>query len=389
MTLRESTNLPITHRFPSRTLNNPKVFFLVATEEQLHAAKMVGAHLEDSFAIDPYAGQASSLSDIEEVTRPIKARVTLAAITRARLSMRRAVALAPISKRLLVIGQDVGLIERAAIAAALSHEFQLVLMPDGIVSSQHTGEEVSSGLGKVVREGIDRMLRTCHLVVGRRGRFGSSEPSLVLSWGAGWGPTWAARCPNAEIWPIGSPRADEYADMPDRPENGNLLICSQPLLLPQHRSVRREANEWYEWLIRLHRVEHTRIRIRLHPSEQSYRYPLPADLQPILNAQPTPLRDDLGWADVVVSPFSSVLVEALAAGRIPITAGATRVWGAFADNDFLADPRIPVIDFRGLQNPQACLEQAEGALAVEETLRDKFLANLGSAALTAARVLNP
>jgi hypothetical protein len=260
-------------------------------------------------------------------------------------------------------------------------------MPDGVVTSKRGDEAGTSGLGSAVRDGLDGLLRACRAVAGRRGEFGSSEPALVLSWGSGWEPTWRARCPRAEILPTGSPRADDYAGMPPRSDRGNLLVCSQPLFLPQHRSVKQQADSWYEWLIRLHRMERPRLRIRLHPSERSDRYPLPADLLPAPSAEPTPLHDDLRWADVVVAPFSSVLVEALAAGRVPVAAGGTKVWGAFADNDFLADPRIPVIDFRADGDPQAYLDRADDSAGAMSDLRDEFLANLGTAAPAAARAL--
>ena len=364
------------------------IFFLVATEEQLQTARSVAAHLPASFVIDPYTGRAELLDSHTTVTRPVKFRVTPQAIIRARLVVGRAFALAPASSSVLVIGQDIGYVERAAVAAAQARGARLILMPDGIVASKRVDGAGHRGLGAAARNAIDRRLRTVRLLAGRRDEFGASGPCLVLSWGPGWESTWRTRCPGAEILSTGSPRADGYTTITQRPAVGNVLVCSQPLLLPpQLRTVKPQAESWYRWLTELYEAGYPQLRIRLHPSERSDRYPLPSELISLRSGPATPLLDDLRWADVVVAPFSSVLVEAMAAGRVPIAAGGTEVWGAFADNAFLADPRVPTIDFRLRPTQNSLIERAENAAALTESLRDEFLANLGSAATAAAQAI--
>lgn len=363
------------------------VFFLVTTEEQLHTARVVASHLSAGFIINPHAGQAEMLSDDTVVTRPARIRVTPRAIIRARQLVGRAFALAPTLTPILVIGQDLGYVERAVVAAAQARGAPVILMPDGVVASKRVDGGAHHGLEAAARDAIDRVLRIAGLLAGRREEFGSSEPRLVLSWGPGWDSTWRTRCPHAEILNTGSPRADSYASMTRRPAVGNVLVCSQPLLLPHHHEVKPQTEIWYQWLIELFQAGHPRLRIRLHPSERSIQYPLPPELASLGSAPATPFLDDLRWADVVVAPFSSVLVEAAGVGRIPMTAGGADEWGAFADNAFLADPRVPSIDFRSRPTPSYIVEKAESLKALTEGLGSEFLANPGSAAAAAAAAI--
>lgn len=365
----------------------PAIFFLVATEQQLQNARSVAMRLPPSFVIDPYASLAKPLDDRINVTRPVKFRVTPRAIVRARLVVKRAFSLAPVSSRVLVIGQDVGYVERAAVAAACAAGARLILMPDGIVASKRLGGAESQSIGTAARDAVDGLLRSARLLAGRRDDFGASEPHVVLSWGPGWEDTWRTRCPGAKIVNTGSPRADDYLTMTPRSGVGNVLVCSQPLLLPQHGTVRQQAEIWYGWLAKLCETAHPRLRLRLHPAERQDRYPLPCELMSLRSSPGAPLLDDLRWADVVVAPFSSVLVEAMAARRVPIAAGGTKVWGAFADNAFLADQRVPSIDFRSSPTPSRLIECAAEAAARTDDLRDEFLANLGMAAAAAAQAI--
>lgn len=182
-----------------------EVFFVVTTEEQLHTARVVATHLSAAFVIDPHAGRAEILNHDTVVTRPVKLRVTPKAIARARKSVELAFALAPTMAPVLVIGQDLGYVERATVAAAQARGARLILMPDGIIASKRVDGGGDRGLEAVARDAIDRVLRSVGLLAGRREEFGSSGPCLVLSWGPGWDPTWRARCPHAEILTQGPP----------------------------------------------------------------------------------------------------------------------------------------------------------------------------------------
>lgn len=372
---------------PTTQSSQSGVFFVVTTEEQLHTARVVASHLPAAFVIDPHSGRAEMLNQDTMVTRPVKVRVTPKSLVRARQAVGRAFALAPTLAPVLVIGQDLGYLERATVAAAQARGARVILMPDGIIASKRVDGGGNRGLEAVARDAIDWILRSVGLLAGRREAFGSSEPSLVLSWGPGWDSTWRTRCPHAEILNTGSPRADTYASMTQRPAVGNVLVCSQPLLLPHHHEVKPQAEIWYQWLIELFKAGHPRLRIRLHPSERSIRYPLPLELASLGSAPAVPFLDDLRWADIVVAPFSSVLVEAAGTGRIPMTAGGAEEWGAFADNAFLADPRVASVDFQSRPTPSSIVEQANGLTALTESLGSEFLANPGSAAAAAAHAI--
>jgi hypothetical protein len=123
-----------------------------------------------------------------------------------------------------------------------------------------------------------------------------------------------------------------------------------------------------------------RLRVRLHPGERAPVYRLPMGLRPLLGEPERPLIEDLAWADVVLAPFSSILVEAAGASRIPISAGSTAVWGDFAANAFLEDPRVPSVDFRASPGLDDILAVADEAAPQVDALRDDYLANIGDAA---------
>ena len=134
-------------------------------------------------------------------------------------------------------------------------------------------------------------------------------------------------------------------------------------------------------------VDDPRVRVRLHPGERAPRYRLPAGLRHLLDEPQRPLADDLAWADAVIAPFSSVLVEAAGASRIPISAGSTAIWGDFAANAFLEDPRVPSVDFRTSPDLDALLEVAAAAAPYVEALRADYLANIGDASRLTAEAI--
>jgi hypothetical protein len=142
----------------------------------------------------------------------------------------------------------------------------------------------------------------------------------------------------------------------------------------------RETAAWYDWLTAMAEVDDPRVRVRLHPGERAPRYRLPAGLGHLLGEPQRPLAEDLAWADVVLAPFSSVLVEAAGASRIPISAGSTAIWGDFARNAFLEDSRVPSVDFRRSPGLDDLLAAAAETAPHIDALRDNYLANVGDAA---------
>ena len=99
-----------------------------------------------------------------------------------------------------------------------------------------------------------------------------------------------------------------------------------------------------------------------------------------------PLTDDLAWADVVLAPFSSILVEAAGASRIPISAGSTGVWGDVAANAFL-DPRVPSVNSAPPRPGRASSRWRPRRRPPINALRDDYLANIGDAARRTANAI--
>ena len=82
-----------------------------------------------------------------------------------------------------------------------------------------------------------------------------------------------------------------------------------------------------------------------------------------------------------------MLVEAVGASRVPISAGATQIWGVYAANAFLEDPRVPSVDFRTSLGVGDLLRVAAETEPHVDALRDDYLANIGDAARQTADVI--
>jgi len=364
------------------------VMFMVVSDEQLEAARAVSGHLPTPpTVVNPYTGVAQPLDQMESVQRPVGFVITPRAIHNARTTLRRAMEMSGSPHPVLVVGQDVGTIERVGIASARKGGARLAIMPDGVFSSARLTPAMARPMALAI-DAADRTLVAAGILAGRRSDFGSSEPDMILSWGPGWEGPMHRRVPGALIANTGSPRSDSFAALPARPERGNLLVCSQPLSLTQSAAPAREVAAWYDWLTTMARVEDPRVRVRLHPGERAPRYRLPDGLQHLLAEPQLPLVEDLAWADVVLAPYSSVLVEAAGASRVPISAGSTEIWGDFAANAFLQDPRVPSVDFRTSPDLDALLDVAAAAAPQVDALRDDYLAHVGDASrLTADAIM--
>ena len=364
------------------------VMFMVVSDEQLEAARAVSGHLPSPpTVVNPYTGVAQPLDQMESVQRPVGFVITPRAIHNARTTLRRAMEMSGSPHPVLVVGQDVGTIERVGIASARKGGARLAIMPDGVFSSARLTPAMPRPMALAI-DAADRTLVAAGILAGRRSDFGSSEPDMILSWGPGWEGPMHRRVPGALIANTGSPRSDSFAALPARPGTGNLLVCSQPLSLTQSAAPAREVAAWYDWLTTMARVEDPRVRVRLHPGERAPRYRLPDGLQRLLAEPQRPLAGDLAWADAVLAPYSSVLVEAVGASRVPISAGSTEIWGDFAANAFLQDPRVPSVDFRTSPGLDALLDVAAAAAPEVDALRDDYLAHVGDASrLTADAIM--
>jgi hypothetical protein len=357
------------------------VIFMVVSAEQLEAARAVADHLPTSPAVvNPYTRFAAPLDEMTGVRRPVGLFPTPRAIGAARATLRRSLELVGAAHPVLVAGQDVGTIERVAIASARKAGARVAIMPDGVFASENLGGTGRRPVERAIAA-ADRTLVAAGVLTGRRSDFGSTAPDMILSWGPGWEAPLQRRAPAARVVNCGSPRSDAFARLPPRPGEGRVLLCSQPLFLGQAVAPPARATAaWYDWVTTMSLVGDPRLRVRLHPGERASVYQLPMGLRHLLGEPQRPLIDDLAWADVVLAPFSSILVEAAGASRIPISAGSTAVWSDFAANAFLEDPRVPSLDFRASPGLDDILAVADEAAPQVDALRDDYLANIGDAA---------
>jgi hypothetical protein len=263
------------------------------------------------------------------------------------------------------------------------------MMPDGIPTDVRALPPLRRRPAWLVKQLIDGALVASRVLVGRRDHIFSSNPDLVLSWGRGWDAAIRRAAPDAVIADCGSPRSDGLASIAPPPGVGNILVCSQPLLVPQHdhQPSEKDVAVWYRWLSELDQARDPRVRVRLHPEEHSPRYRLPAELRPLAAQPPRPVLEDIGWADIVIAPFSTVLVEALAAGRVPMTAGGMAVWARTAGNAFLEDPRMPCLDFRRSPGAEEVVALADAHAAGALELREDYMAHIGSSSERSANAI--
>lgn len=206
---------------------------------------------------------------------------------------------------LVLLGQDVGPLERFAAASARRLGLTVGLMPDGLAFDDPTEDETRSAtlLGRTaVRLGLSHP---------PSGQLGNTKPDLVVSWGQGWEGHWRS-LGIPRVLSVGSPRSQDLLTIPGPPGRGNVLVASQPLAalgLP-----RPEVESWYQFM-------HTAAsefgwRLRPHPWERQSAYAQAAPALP--QWEQRPFLEDLEWADSVISPCSTLLLEAAATGRVAI-----------------------------------------------------------------------
>lgn len=213
---------------------------------------------------------------------------------------------------LLVLPQDVGLLQRVLRHRALKCGATVVLMPDGIVGSIETS--TGGRLHKAAKWLTRRLAVSIGLDRDTSTRMGGSFPDFILSWGPGWNKVFPVG-EATQIVITGSPRAVKFSNLPETPNSNNILVCSQPLWIPSWS--RGHVDDWYLFLYEiLEYFPKGRVRVRLHPAELGSNI-VPPGIRDL--AVQNSLEEDLEWSSFVISPFSTVLVEALAANRSPIS----------------------------------------------------------------------
>jgi hypothetical protein len=273
-----------------------------------------------------------------------------------------------------VVPQDVGLLQRLLVKKAKRAGSLVALMPDGVAAQ---GANTNGSTARLVaRTIVDRLMNLAGLVEGQAGSMGSSNPHVVLSWGPGWDSAFAVQGSTGFRY-VGCPRMDKYSTVPPGPEGVSLLICSQPLAIPSWS--RPYAKQWYEFLESMLDCssEAFQVRVRLHPAEHEDSA-VPSSLKSAHLVQP--LRADLEWASVVASPFSTVLVEALAADRPFFALSPDEYFDGQAQRTpFFADDRMRISRW-SVDHVRELLPELINA----DTLKTDYLHHVGrSARLTA------
>lgn len=285
----------------------------------------------------------------------------------------------------LVAPQDVGLDYRAVIASAREAGAAVALLPDGVVAEGRVTTRASVG---GVIDAVDWALRRSRLLAGRQGSMGSSRPDLCLSWGPGWNELWADRGAQ-QVLSTGCPRMDDLTLPPTGAAEPRILVLSQPLW-QRHVGGEESAAAWYRWIGRLcSDAPAGRLRVRLHPAEVERLCELPV-AQVVLPyaSRGASLVEDLADCSVVASPFSSGLVEAMAAGRPIVTLLPSPGVAEFARRiPFLRDPRIPALLGPDELTWTRLAEAAELAERSQADLAASWISNVGSSAAKNAQAL--
>jgi hypothetical protein len=267
----------------------------------------------------------------------------------------------------LVLPQDVGVLPQILRATCRRRGCRVALLPDGLVSSDPVAR--GSALRRRAREVAYGLLSAVGLMVGRPGIMGSSKPDLILGWGEGWRQVLATASDGSPFDPTGSPRLDAYESVADPEPGTRLLVCSQPLGLVADRAL---ESRWYAFLAGLppRLTDDAEVRIRLHPVERE----LPGVPEALRSTPATSLRDDVAWATHVAAPFSTVLAEALVAGRIPLALVVDELAGFLDSIPLFADPRFPRAGWSQESVEAALLEPVQS-----RQLADAYVAGAGTA----------
>lgn len=281
------------------------------------------------------------------------------------------------ARDITVIPQDVGLLQRVLARRAKREGSVVVLMPDGVAAA---GANVNGSKARLIlRTLIDAGMKSFGLVEGRAGSMGSSNPHIILGWGAGWDAAFSSAS-TSEFRHLGCPRMDTYARIPSPGGPTNLLVCSQPLGIPSWS--RPYAAEWYAFLESLleRKIPNYHVRVRLHPAEKDDQS-VPARLR--ASHLDHSLALDLEWASQVASPFSTVLVEALAAGRPFFALSRDEAFGAQASRTpFFADKRIQIAGWTA-EDIQSLLPK----LVNSTDLKNDYLSHVGDSAEMTGQLL--
>lgn len=337
-----------------------RTIFVVGNAGQLNTALRVADYLDGAWYLDLWSMRLSRSAPARFPghTPPVGLR----RVTQAVCAPFRA-------GDVVVLPHDLGMLQRALVATVRRRHAQAMLLPDSAVSSQNMLDPA----GNLLRKFANRTLGLLGLLAGTPGRFASSNPDVVLSWGSGWNAALPPEYTGRTVV-TGSPKLD--LSLPPCSSSNNVLVCSQPLSAGPAWARQYEA-EWYSFLETIVESGIPRVRIRLHPRELQEEKV--SDLVKAAASTAKTLLEDLEWSTIVAAPFSTVLVEALAAGRTPLLLYPDATFKSEAAS-FPMMGQIPAIPWV----PEALLRPPKPEVAA---LRKAFCANVGTGAFTVARTI--
>ena len=279
---------------------------------------------------------------------------------------------------IVVLPQDLGLLQQIIGKRTKRRGATLALMPDGIVSRR--ANQNGGRLRQIVRRLVYVIMRLMGIIDGQPGRMGSSRPNYLFSWGVGWNDALEAASATKTYY-FGCPRMDSYGSLALPTHEGRrLLVCSQPMWIAAWS--RPYADRWYGFLESLvtDKPSGIELRLRLHPAEIND----PRVPRVVREAHTDEsLLVSLAWANQVAAPFSTVLVDALAAGRAFFLLSADHAFSEISSQvPLFADTRVPTCSWS-----TASVQQTKTGGLQMSALRSDYVAMVGKSATNIAAVL--
>lgn len=296
-----------------RSSHRRTIVFVVSNNVQVENALSVVRHL----SVDRYvffnlltAELTRNAPTFKSRNVPFSARLIARLIFPARLP----------KNGIVLLAQDLGLLWRIISRTARRLGNTIVLMPDGILSTEAVVSRSSRKFS--LAWALNKLLSSFRLAYPGGVRMGASNPDLLLRWGKEWAPCFALSS-TSTVLDAGCPRTDSLSGIAPVPRASHLLICSQPLHIPAWS--RAHVLEWYEFLeTALPTLSGIAdVKLRLHPAEPKSQ--IPATVLKYAEPLQTSLQSDIEWASVVASPFSTALLEAAVAGRSVIVLARDRL----------------------------------------------------------------
>ena len=243
----------------------------------------------------------------------------------------------PTQTKILFMQQDVGLVEKILLNKAKKAKIYTCIAPDGMIwGDRNLTAEFS--IRKAFNSAVLLVFELIGLLESRSSRWFNSQPSHIFLWGTEWQSIAEENSPGSQMTISGCPRFSNRF-ISKVPGTFNLLLASTPVELLNFSEP--EILDYYQSLTKhIESSDLGQIRLRLHPFELSSSK-VPEMLKTISSSRG--LEEDLNWAHTVLSPVSTVLLEAALLGRQV---------GFFAEHKNLSQLRESNIFFQAINNLQ-------------------------------------